>query len=120
MSGKNNSQSSQSNFNPHSVEYGEQIMDFLVTLKDWENDECRTMLSRTLETEKDFVQLQAEENVFKDLVVEHIVRNLDEKHANLLLAYMRTAEEKYDTAVSMGDMLLYDQITMKTTKDKER
>ena len=54
MSGKNNSQSSQSNFNPHSVEHGEQIMDFLVTLKDWENDECRTMLSRTLETEKDF------------------------------------------------------------------
>lgn len=117
---KNNCQNSQhSLINPQSVESVEPIVDFLVEIEDWES-EGHDMLTKTLENNADFRRQKVEEQYYKFLVIESIIKNLSEKQLILLKEYIRRVDENYETAVSMGDMLLYEQMASQNLNDKEK
>ena len=69
---------------------------------------------------RDLVQKKAEEQYYKILVLESIAKNLDERQLLLFREYIRRADENYETAVSMGDMLLYEQMASQNLNDKEK
>lgn len=115
---KNSQQSHDAYFGPNSDKHGEQIVDFFVTIENW-GCEDRTMVSRALESEAEYIQRQAEIEAFRVLVIEGIVKNLDRNSADLLLTYMNMVEEQQEITVCMADMIAYDVKTVKDAKDKE-
>lgn len=117
MVSKKTSHQSQAHFDPYSVEHRERIMDFLIDVEDWESEE-RNIVSETLNNDEEYTRKLAEIEVFRILVIEHIVENLDKTYADLLLTYMRMVEEQYETTICMADMIAYDARVVKGTKEK--
>ena len=114
------SQNSQrSLISPQSVESVEPIVDFMVEIENWDSEGHDT-LSKALEGNEDFVQKKAEEQYYKILVLKSIAKNLDKRQLLLFREYIRRADENYETAVSMGDMLLYEQMASQNLNDKEK
>lgn len=116
---KTSQQSQTAHFNPTPVERGAFMMDVLIDVQNWGYPE-RTMVSRTLEEDDEYIQNQANIERHKKYVIEYIVKNLDESHAKILLDYINLLEEQHETTVCMADMIAYDLITVRATEDKEK
>ena len=73
-----------------------------------------------MESDDEFVRQKAEEQYYKILVIESIAQNLSERQLLLFKEYIRRVDENYETAVSMGDMLLYEKMASQNLNDKEK
>ena len=91
----------------------------MVEIENWDS-EGHEMLSKALESDDEFVRRKAEEQYYKILVLESITQNLSERQLLLFKEYIRRVDENYETAVSMGDMLLYEQMASQNLNDKEK
>ncbi|MDE5589179.1 MAG: hypothetical protein K2J60_08585 [Acetatifactor sp.] len=78
--------------------------------------EDRTMVSRALANDEECIEKDAEIEAYKQLIIEFILGNLAEEHADIVTAYIALVEERHEDTKAIADMMVYDARSMNETR----
>lgn len=78
--------------------------------------EDRTMVSRTLANDEECIEKDAEIEAYKQLIIEFILGNLAEEHADIVATYIALVEERHEDTKAIADMVAYDARSMNETR----
>lgn len=107
-------------FDPDLVELANRYNDLVVALVDSVSDEQTVQFTKLIGSDDELVQKFAEEETVRYFVIESILPNLEKRYANIIQYCLKLSKENRDALEDVGNMVMYDHLTVQDAEDKDR